>query len=700
MTDGLTTSFVHVPSLDGLRGVAVTAVVVYHLWPHALPGGFIGVDVFFVLSGFLLTSLLVREIDASGTIRLGQFFIRRTRRLLPAMLLMLTTLAIYAAVWANAVEFERLRRHGLGSLLYVTNWLFISDGTTYTDVIAGASPLRHVWSLSIEEQFYVVLAGAVALAAALTATRRSTRQCVIVGSVVLGTASALWMIISSMNGRSIDRLYFGSDTRAQALLIGAALGATLRGTPVTASRRTSAAALLSVAVLVVVSATASETSTWMYRGGFTLTALAAGVVIVGGPVTPWIRRALEWRPLRLLGFISYGVYLWHWPIVVILDEARLGLRGPPHRIIVLLLTLIVATLSYRLLERPIRQGAIGDRLGSRSIAIGPAFTLAVAAALIIATIGPAQLGAEDGGPIVDVGATIAFDEVPATLSRSDAALSLPASTEPFSPTTMIPSTTPIPDGSSAIATSTTGVSQLHGPVRVAVVGDSVMHTMIGGRLLSGLHAEPWTVADTVFETDRIQIRNVARPACSFLPGEIAFEQFDGSYESASLAQFCGDWRRDLSNAIEADTNPVDIVMLLLTNDLEDRRVDGSILTLGSAEHTKLLIDLLDEVRVPTAAVGAALVLVVPAPRMDIDTTNAKWDREARVRTVFEGYARAHSSVHIVDVGRVLCPQGNCSKPLGKFDPTWRYDGLHFNRSGAIWMGNWLTPQLEEIVAYG
>lgn len=692
MTDGPGSSFVHVPSLDGLRGVAVAAVVVYHLWPDALPGGFIGVDVFFVLSGFLLTSLLVREADASGTIRLGQFFIRRTRRLLPAMLLLVTTLAIYAAVWANAVELERLRRHGLAALLYVANWLFISDGTTYTDVVAGASPLRHVWSLSIEEQFYVILAGAIALAAALTATRRSTRRCVIVGSVVLGAASALWMIIANINGSSLDRLYFGADTRAQALLIGAALGATLRGGPVAGSRRTSAAALLSVAVLVVVSATASENATWMYRGGFTLAALAAGMVIVGGPATPWIRRVLEWPPLRLLGIISYGVYLWHWPILVILDEARLGLRDFAHRIVVLVVTLIVATLSYRLLERPIRQGAIGDRWGPRSIAVGPACTAAIAAALIVVTVGPATLGAEDGEPAVEIGAPIAFEEPRPTLN-------LPDTTKTTSPTAVTQTTVPTATSGSVITTSTTVPNRLPGPTRVAVLGDSVMHTMIGGRLLSDLQFEPWTVADTVFETDRIQIRNIARPACSFLPGDVAFEQFDGSYESVSLAQFCGDWRSDLRDAIEVGTGPVDIVMVLLTNDLEDRRVGESILTLGSAEHTSLIIDFVDEVRAQTAAIDAALVLVVPAPRMDIGTTDAMWDREARVRAVFESYASTHSDVFIIDVGGVLCLAGNCAEPLGNFDPTWRYDGLHFNRSGAIWMANWLTPQLAEIAAY-
>ena len=302
------------------------------------------------------------------------------------MLLMVTTLAIYAAVWANAVELERLRRHGLAALLYVANWLFISDGTTYTDVVTGASPLRHVWSLSIEEQFYVILAGAIALAAAFTATRRSTRRCVIVGSVVLGAASALWMIIANFNGSSLDRLYFGADTRAQALLIGAALGATLRGG--SPSQDHAGRRLLHCCPLPCWSpspATASENVTWMYRGGFTLVATRCRHGHrrwASDPVDPPV---LEWPPLRLLGVISYGVYLWHWPILVILDEARLGLRDFAHRIVVLVVTLIVATLSYRLLERPIRQGAIGDRWGPRSIAIGPACTAAVAAALIVVT---------------------------------------------------------------------------------------------------------------------------------------------------------------------------------------------------------------------------------------------------------------------------------------------------------------------------
>ena len=697
MTDGLTTSFVHVPSLDGLRGVAVASVVVYHLWPAVLPGGFIGVDVFFVLSGFLLTSLLVREVDATGKIRLGRFFVRRTRRLLPAMLLMLTTLAIYAAAWANTVELERLRRHGLAALLYAANWLFISDGTTYTDVVAGVSPLRHVWSLSIEEQFYVMLAGAIALAAAFTATRRY----VIVGSVVLGAVSALWMIILSINGSSVDRLYFGADTRAQALLIGAALGATLRGVPVAGSRRTSAVALLSVAVLIVVSATASESSTWMYRGGFALTALAAGMVIVGAPATPWIRQALEWRPLRLLGIISYGVYLWHWPVLVILDEARLGLDGSAHRLVVLAVTLIVATLSYRLVERPIRAGAIGRRWGNRSLTFGPTATVAVAGLLVMATIGPPSLGADTGdvdaaGSPVEIGAEIEFAEPSQASQPTTPKLSVPTIIVTHSTTVPAETTSTISINGST-TTSTTVAERAPGPIRVAALGDSVMHTLIGGRLLTGLEAAPWDPVDSVFQPERIEIRSVARAACSLLPGDVALQLLDGEYRTLSMSSACGDWQGDLDDAVINDAGDADVVMVLLSNDLEDRLIDGSIVPFGSLAHAALLVDLFDRIRDDIA--GTPLVLVAPAPRMIAGTTDAKSDREQQLVQLFDGYAKTRDDVHVVDVGAVLCPDGDCANPLGQFKPEWRFDGLHFSEIGAIWMANWLTPQLEAIAAH-
>jgi len=700
MTDGLTTSFVHVPSFDGLRGVAVAAVVVYHLWPHALPGGFIGVDVFFVLSGFLLTSLLVREVDATGGIRLGRFFVRRTRRLLPAMLMMTTAVAVYALTWADAVEFERLRRHGLATLLYAVNWVFLSDGTTYTDVVAGESPLRHVWSLSIEEQFYLVLALAVAIVAAKSPSTASSRRRVIGGAIVFGLISAALMILSSVAGSSVSRLYFGSDTRAQALLVGAALGATLRGSPVAASRRVSCATVVSGGVLVVVAVIASETATWMYRGGFTITALAAGMLIVGGPATPWIVRRLEWRPLRLLGNISYGVYLWHWPLLIIFNESRLGIDGFAHRLIILAMTLTISTLSYRLVEQPIRTGAIDRRWGNRSLMFAPTATMAAAGLLIVATIGPPSLGADAGdvdaaGSPLKIGAEIEFAEPSQASQPTTPQLSIP--TTIATPSTTIPAEAPATISSSTTTTSTTVVERVPGPIRVAALGDSVMHTMIGGRLLSGLQAAPWDPADSVFDPERIEVRSIARAACSLLPGDVALQSLDGEYRTLSMSSACGDWQGDLDDAVINDAGDADVVMVLLSNDLEDRLIDGSIVPFGSFDHTVLFFDLLDHIRDNIA--GTPLVLVAPAPRMIVGTTDAKSEREKQLVQLFYSYTKTRAGVHVIDIGAVLCPDDDCAHPLGHFKPAWRFDGLHFSESGAIWMANWLTPQLEEIAAY-
>ncbi|MGA9276913.1 acyltransferase family protein, partial [Ilumatobacter sp.] len=222
--DGSARRFDHVRELDGLRGIAVAAVVVYHLWPDVLPGGFIGVDVFFVLSGFLLSALLVHEAERTGRVGFGAFMVRRVRRLLPATLLVLGAIALYAATWANDVELARLRRHVFGSLTYSINWLFIADGTTYTDVVAGASPLRHVWSLAIEEQFYLMLAVVVAALVRLGGATHVRRRLILGGGILAGV-SAVWMIALSLSGASLARTYFGTDTRMQAMLIGVAIGA-------------------------------------------------------------------------------------------------------------------------------------------------------------------------------------------------------------------------------------------------------------------------------------------------------------------------------------------------------------------------------------------------------------------------------------------------------------------------------------------
>ena len=232
-----------IEALDGLRGLAVTAVIVNHLRPNALPGGWLGVDVFFVLSGFLITSLLLAEHRATGRVDLRHFYSRRARRLLPALFLLLVVLAIVARIAPDAAGFQGLRGDGLSALGYVANWHFVLAGTSYFGAFAP-SPLRHLWSLSVEEQFYLLWP----LALVVVLRRHGARA---VGIVAFGLAlaSAVAMALAYGNGAHISRAYFGTDTHAHGVLLGcvlAALGPARRRWPFART-----AALLALAALGV-----------------------------------------------------------------------------------------------------------------------------------------------------------------------------------------------------------------------------------------------------------------------------------------------------------------------------------------------------------------------------------------------------------------------------------------------------------------
>ena len=207
------------PALDGLRGVAVAAVVVNHLRPHALPGGWLGVDIFFVLSGYLITTLLLREHEQRGRLDLGRFYSRRARRLLPALFLLLGVVAVVARFSPDEPGFTGLRGDGFAALGYVANWRFIATGASYFNTFAP-SPLRHLWSLAVEEQFYLLWPLVLILV-----LRRHGPRAVGVTAVVLALASATAMAVMYGSGAHISRIYFGTDTHAHSVLIGCALAA-------------------------------------------------------------------------------------------------------------------------------------------------------------------------------------------------------------------------------------------------------------------------------------------------------------------------------------------------------------------------------------------------------------------------------------------------------------------------------------------
>lgn len=340
-------------------------------------GGFIGVDLFFVLSGFLITSLLLDELGRTGRIDLAGFWIRRGRRLLPALVLMVLSVAAARESFPSGAV-AGLRDDAIAAFCWVANWRFVFAKTDYFTQGGTPSPLQHAWSLGVEEQYYLVwpvLLATVAVVLALRARRRD-RQATVGGVrltvLVLATlgavaSAAAAVVLASDVAR--DRIYFGTDTRAQALLIGAAAAALvvrdwsalMAGWPVIRSRWGKWAArllpLVGLAVLAAVAHAASGDAAEFRHGLLSVVALAAILVIA--PVAlhqdGLVARALSWRPLVGLGAISYGVYLWHWPIFLLFNGQRTGWSGWSLFAARCAATVAVSVVSWWVLEQPIRR---------------------------------------------------------------------------------------------------------------------------------------------------------------------------------------------------------------------------------------------------------------------------------------------------------------------------------------------------------
>jgi peptidoglycan/LPS O-acetylase OafA/YrhL len=367
-----------VPALDGLRGVAVVGVLAFHL--GHLEGGYLGVDLFFVLSGYLITSLLLAEHTDTGRISLPAFWARRARRLLPALFVVLAAVAVYAWTDPAGLVASALRADALATIAYVANWHEIAGDAGYWDLFSQPSLLDHTWSLAIEEQLYIVWPLVVVVAL------RFGRRALLATSLAVAAASALAMIVLHGAGDDTARTYFGTDTRAAAVLVGAAL-ACWRG-------RRPAALQLAVIPLAVAWFTVGGTDSGLYEGGFIVCSVLAAAVIAGATRPGPLSRALSIAPLRHLGIVSYGVYLWHWPVFIVLD-AETDLSGWPLLVAKVVVTFALAELSYRLLELPIRRGSL---VGWRVRVSAPAAAGAVVAAVVFGTAVPASTSTEVPAP--------------------------------------------------------------------------------------------------------------------------------------------------------------------------------------------------------------------------------------------------------------------------------------------------------------
>ena len=346
----------HVPALDGLRGIALLGVLLFHA-NVALPGGYLGVDLFFVLSGYLITSLLLAEHAQTRHIALSAFWVRRARRLFPALLSLMPAIAIYGRYFARPDELQSLRAQALATLGYVANWQTIFEHKSYWQLFSSPSPLEHTWSLSIEEQFYVLWPLLVTVV-----LRRYERRALLALSLVLGALSMAAMF-TLFNPANTTRAYLGTDTRMAGILAGAALATVISPNQSFSARTTralDALGMLSIVGLAVAWCKLSGASPLLYRGGFWLTELGALLLIacaIAGERS-LVARALSFWPFRLLGTISYGVYLWHWPVNVCLSPDRVHMHGFALHALRFALTFAIAIASYRFLEQPIRRHGV------------------------------------------------------------------------------------------------------------------------------------------------------------------------------------------------------------------------------------------------------------------------------------------------------------------------------------------------------
>lgn len=376
----------YLPGLDGIRAIAVGAVVAYHLRVPFFDGGLLGVSVFFTLSGYLITSLLLQGFVQRDRIGLKAFWGRRARRLLPALLLMLPVVAVTTAI-ARPDKLAGTGRQVVSALFYVANWTTIARGDDYFQRLSGPGPLDHLWSLAIEEQFYIVWPLLV-LAMLWLGARLGRRRAPLILVTVLLAAASTWAIVHLYDPHAMNntRAYEGTDARAAALLVGALAAMALPFDRVTEVSRPWRIALdvvgtLGLAGVVACIALTDEYSPFLYRGGeLALSASTVALALAAAHPGTVVARALGILPLRWVGARSYGIYLWHLPVVAFMPSTVLVDRPMLHGAVEFGLIVVLAAASFRLIEDPIRRRALARKRWSlvfRTVVLAPAATFAL-----------------------------------------------------------------------------------------------------------------------------------------------------------------------------------------------------------------------------------------------------------------------------------------------------------------------------------
>jgi peptidoglycan/LPS O-acetylase OafA/YrhL len=699
----------HIPALDGIRAVAVLAIIATHSIA-AVPGAFLGVDTFFALSGYLITSLLVREWLDSRALAVTHFWSRRVRRLLPALFVMLMAVGVGAALWPKVFSTPALRGDTVATVFQVANWHSVVQHAQYAEDFsrASASPLQHTWSLAIEEQFYLVWPLVVLGVLVLGRRRRPHSRANSPGTDVAddGTlfyevparpdpglradrhrltalfslasagalVSAIWMAVITNPSSDLTRSYYGSDTRAQSILVGAALAlACALWGPVRRGRVRAglwAVGICGVVVTLWLWLVLSQSSLWAYRGGFFLAAVSTAAVIACVANLPHhpITAVLGWKPLRYVGKISYGMYLWYVPTLLVLSPTRTHLSAYPLLVVRIGVIIAIATASAYLVELPIRRGQLPTWW--TSLAIPTAATLAVLTTFLATVEAPGAAAAS------------------ARLQHREDAVTAAALT-----------------GARRAVASTTAA-----PVKVLIVGDSLAGTLgVGfGRVMA--------------EYDAVAV-NEGSPGCSLSMDNLVhvlwFTDPPGApCKAGDPSALLDQWR-----AWVDQWNP-DVVVYMARSDVLDQQVGVAWTHIGEAGFSSYLAD---RFRQAVAVLGSrgARVVMLTSPYYDsgVQPGGAPWpeDDPARVEAdnavmkavasssrrrstklpagLSEGDSKVTNvqrALTVIDVGSWLSP-GRQYSPLVDGVTARCNDGVHFTVAGGELVAKRLLP---EIVALG
>jgi peptidoglycan/LPS O-acetylase OafA/YrhL len=623
----------HIPALDGARGAAVVAVILFHA--GYLTGGYLGVDLFFVLSGYLITGLLLAERTKTGSIKLSAFWARRARRLLPALFLMLAGVAAFAAFVAQPTQLDQIRGDALATVGYVANWREIFNGHDYWAIFSAPSPLNHTWSLAIEEQFYLVwpllLLGLVMLPLRRLSLAARVLIVAVIGTVGLG---ALAVALGS-TGADNSRAYFGTDTRAPAILLGAGLAAGVALWGTVQSKVTRIA--LEVAGLAALGWLAWEwifldgQDAFLLQGGLLAAGVAAMIVLAAAthPSRGPIAVALSFAPLRWIGLISYGLYLWHWPVFVWLDQARTDLNGWQLAVVRVAVTLAISVASYFLVEMPIRRGALA---GWRIRALTPAVVLATVALLFAATAGAV------GPPTVQ-----------AAIEHGNH---------------LVPKNTPPP---------------VVGQPRILVVGDSVAVYL--GPALHDLQAPMavTTFAAGVPGCEVPRAENHRPPVGSDVSGA------DAVTDPAACREWPTRWHTQL-----AETQANYALLIIGFPGVQDLQVGGAWLTPCTKSWDRYYTSELTEALQTLASTGARVSITTAAPPAafyfpkSLTTQTECLNKDIRAAALV-------TQARVVDVAAYVCPNSRCQQVIdGK---ELRPDGFHYSGSGGDLIATWMVSEI-------